>query len=122
VPIRHWRKRAVERKDLQAVTWQIELTDDLGPEQRHHVRTDGIPESGEDFFGDRRAAKHMAALEDEYLLPGAREIGGGGESVVPSADDDCVVTHCGIKAGPRAKAQGLRARQGIRDKQLLVYH
>ena len=73
---------------------QIELADDLGPQQRDDVRADGELEAGEDLFGDRRAAEHVAPLEHEHLAPRARQIGGGDQAVVAAADDDDVVIAC----------------------------
>ena len=46
VAVRHRRERAVERQDLQAVPWQIELANDLGPQQRHHIGADRVLEAG----------------------------------------------------------------------------
>ena len=76
VAVRHRRERAVERQDLEAVPRQVELADDLGPQQRDDVGADGELEAGEDLLGDRRAAEHVAALEHEHLPPGARQVGG----------------------------------------------
>ena len=70
---------------------QVEVADDLGPQQRDDVGADRELEAGEDLFGDRGAAEHVPPLEDEHLLPGPREVGGVDEAVVPAADDDDVV-------------------------------
>ena len=40
VAARHRRERAVERQDLEAVPRQVELADDLRPQQRHDVGAD----------------------------------------------------------------------------------
>ena len=72
---------------------QIELADDLGPQQRDDVRADGELEAGEHLLGDRGAAEHVPPLEHEHLPPGAREIGRVDEAVVAAADDDRVVVH-----------------------------
>ena len=72
---------------------QIELADDLGPQQRDDVRADGEAEAGKDLFRDRRAAEDMTALEDEHGSAGPGEIGSGGQTVVATADDDDVVAH-----------------------------
>ena len=118
VAVRHRRERAVERQDLEAVPRQVELADDLRPQQRHDVRADGELEAGEDLFGDRGAADHVPALEHEHLASRAREIRGSGEAVVPAADDDHVGTsshgtwHCriaGIQDCRIAGGRGLQA-------------
>ena len=91
VAVRHGREGAVEGQDLEPVPRQVQLADDLGPQQRHHVRADRELEAGEDFLGHGRAAEHVAALEHEHLLAGAGQVGGGDEAVVAAADDDRVV-------------------------------
>src|SRR5688500_3201957 len=93
VAVRHRGERAVEWKDLEAAACQIELADDLGPEQRHDVRADGKPEAGKYFFGDRGAAQYVTPFENQHLPPGARQVGRGGQPVVAAANDDRVITH-----------------------------
>ena len=90
-PMPERRERAVERQDVEAVRGQVELADDLGPQQRHDVREDREPEAREDLLGHRRAAEHVAPLEDDGLQPRAREIGGADQAVVAAADHDRVV-------------------------------
>ena len=85
------RDRPVERQDVEAVLRQLEVADDLGPQQRHDVGEDREAEAREDLLGDRRAAEHVALLEDERLEPGAGEICGADEAVVAATDDDGVV-------------------------------
>ena len=87
----HRRERAVKRQDLQAVPRQVELADDLGPQQRHDVRAHREPEAGDDLLGDCRAAEHVPPLEDEHLSARAGHVGGVHEPVVPAAEDDAVV-------------------------------
>ena len=72
---------------------QVELADDLRPQQRHDVRADREVEAGKHFFGDGGAAEHVPPLEHEHLAAGAREVGGRGQAVVAAADDDRVVAH-----------------------------
>ena len=72
VAVRHRGERAVERKNLEAVPRQIELADDLGPQQRHDGRADGEPEAGK-YLSDRGAAEHVAPFEDQHLASGARQ-------------------------------------------------
>ena len=85
------RERPVERQDVEAVARQLELADDLGPEQRDDVREDREPEAREELLGDRGAAEDVALLEDERLQPGPGQVGGADEPVVAAADDDRVV-------------------------------
>ena len=96
IAARHRRERAVERQDLETVARQIELANDLGPEQRHDVGADREAEARKDFLGHGRAAEHVPAFEDDDAAPRAREIRGVHEPVVSAADDDGVVSlwHC----------------------------
>ena len=116
IAVRHRRERAVERQQLHAVARQIELADDLRPQQRDHVRADRELEAGKDLFGDGRAAEHVPALEHEDLASRPREIGGAGQPVVPAADDDRVVAHrselCSLKPAS-SQALSPQARSNI---------
>ncbi len=87
----HGRESAVERENLEAVAWEIEIADDFRAQQRHHIRAHGELEAGENFFGAGGAAKNVAALEDENFLPGALQVGSIDETVVAAADYDYVV-------------------------------
>ena len=61
VAVRHRRERAVERQNLEAVPRQIEIADDLRPQQRHDVRADRELEAGKYFFRHGGAAERRAA-------------------------------------------------------------
>ncbi len=95
VAVRHRRERAVERQDLEAMPRQVELADDLRPQQRDHVRADRELEAREYLFRDRGAADHVPPLEHQHLAPRPRQVGGVDEPVVPAADDDHVVVRHG---------------------------
>ena len=87
----HGRERAVERQNFQAMAGQIEIANDLRPQQRDYIGAHRELESGKDFFGDGGAAEHVTALEHQNFFAGARQVSGVGEAVMASADDDCVV-------------------------------
>ena len=55
------RQRPVDRQHLQAVANEVELADDLRPQQRDDVRRDAELEAGDDLLGDRRAAQDVRA-------------------------------------------------------------
>jgi hypothetical protein len=70
---------------------KIEIANDLWAQKRNHIRADRKLKTGKNFFRDRGASKHVTALEHEDLLTSARKIRRVRETVVPSADHDCVV-------------------------------
>ena len=70
---------------------QLELSDDLGPEQRDHVRGHAEPKSREDLLGYRGPAENVAPFEHDYLQARPREVGRRHQPVVPAADHDGVV-------------------------------
>jgi hypothetical protein len=92
----HGSERAVERQYLEAVPREVEISDDVGPQQRDDVGAFGEVEAGKDLLGHGRPAEHVASLEDEHLPPCAREICRVREAVVSTADDDDVVRHGAI--------------------------
>ena len=85
------RERAVERQDVQAVLGQVQVPDDLRPQQADDVAGDREAEARDDLLGDGGAAQDVPALQDQRLEPGPRQVRGGDEAVVPSADDHRVV-------------------------------
>ena len=70
---------------------QLEVADDLGPQQADDVREDRESEAREELLGHGRATEHRALLEDEGLQTGPRQIGRADEAVVSATDDDRVV-------------------------------
>src|SRR5688500_88324 len=54
----------------EPVLWQLELLDDLRPQQRERVAEGGEPVARPQLLGDRRAADQVPALEDQRLEPG----------------------------------------------------
>ena len=91
VAVGHRREGAIQRKDFQTMTRQIEFANDLRTQERDDVRANRKLEAGKDFFRDGRAAEYVTALEHQNLLAGARKIGGVDQTVVAAANDDDVV-------------------------------
>jgi hypothetical protein len=112
VALRHRRERAVERQDLEPVAREIELADDLRPEQRDDVRAHREVKALEHFLGDGRAADDVAAFEHQDPAAGAGEVGGCGEAVVPRADDGDVVLHAECIVTSWLRASGFRKYAG----------
>jgi hypothetical protein len=112
VAIRHRGECAVEWQDLEPVSREIELADDLGTQQRHDIRADGILESRVNLFRDGSATKDMAPFQHEDLAARSCETGGIHETVVPTADDDDVVVHacCARDISSEDKNAVVRAR------------
>ena len=75
----------------QPVPIQLQVTRDPGPQQTEHDRPGGEPEAGNELLGHADSADHRAPLDDGRPMPGAGEIPGRHETVVPSPDDDGVV-------------------------------
>jgi hypothetical protein len=70
---------------------ELQVADDLRPQQRHDVAEDAEAEAWEQLLGDRCAAEHGPLLDDEGLQAGAGEVGRADQAVVAAADDDRVV-------------------------------
>ena len=68
VAVRERRQRAFEREDVQAVARQVEVADDLRPQQAHDIGKLGEPVAREDLLGDGRAANDVASLVDKKKL------------------------------------------------------
>ncbi len=78
--------------DLVAVAVELEIAQDRGRQQAHHVGEHGdLVVRAPWLFGDGRSADQRPALEHHGAFAGSREVRGGDEAVVPAADDDCVV-------------------------------
>ena len=93
---RHGLHGRLGRDHLQSVTVEREVADHLGPQHARHVGRGRDAAArrfrGVDFLGDGATAEHVAALEHERLESRAREVERGRQPVVPTADDDDVVS------------------------------
>ena len=78
------------RGPLVAAAGQVEFFNDERVEEAGEVGAGGHADAGEGFFDGAGTADAGAALNDQYTLAGAGEIGGAGETVVACADDDGV--------------------------------
>src|SRR5208282_2013702 len=91
VAARHGSESAVEWQNLKSVAGKFEVANDLGPQQRDHIRAHGKLEAGKNFVGASRAAEDVAAFEDQHFPSRFRQIGGVDEAVVASSNHDYVV-------------------------------
>ena len=90
VAVVEWGHGAFERQDLQAVARQVQVADDLRSQQAHDVREDRELEPREHLFGHRGSTEQRAPLQHQHGSPRARQVGGGDEPVVTTADHDGV--------------------------------
>ena len=65
----HRRERAVQRQNFQSVPGQIQLPDNLRPQQRNHVRTFRKKEARENLLGYRCPAQHVTAFQNDDFFP-----------------------------------------------------
>ncbi len=101
--VRKGRERGrVPGQHLEAVPLEIEIPDDLGPEQAVDVGGRGHLEAGPQLLGDAGAAQHFAALEYQHFDPGPGEVRGGDQTVVATADNDEVVGRGHARLGKKA--------------------
>ena len=110
VAVRERRESALERQDPESVLRQLEVSDDLGPKQAHHVGAHRVLEPGIDLLGDCGATEDVPPFKDQNLLPRPGEIGRGHQPVVTTPDDDRVVSaHAHL-----ATSGVLRLRSGLK--------
>ncbi len=89
--VQRGRQGAFQGQDRQAVGRQVEIADDLRPEEADDIGEDGEFKAGEDLLGDGCATHQIALFQDQCLFAGAGQVGGGHKPVVPAAYDDGVV-------------------------------
>jgi hypothetical protein len=79
----------------EAVLDQVQLVDDLGPQQAQRVGERGEREPGPQLLGDGRATDEVPLLQDESAQAGLGEVGRVRQAVVPAAHHDGVVRRRG---------------------------
>ncbi len=108
---RHRRIGGVERDRPVAEVVQPEVGDDLRLQHRDDVGGPRDPGSRPDLLGHARTAENRSPLEHDHVEPGARQIRGGGETVVPPAHDDRVVARGRWPRGGRCAGSGGAGRR-----------
>jgi hypothetical protein len=104
VAVLHRRERRGHQQRHEAVFGQLQLVDDVRPEQAQRVREGGEREPGVQLLRDRGAANELPSLQDQGLEPRLRQVRSIDQAVVAATDDDGVVGSVG----------GLRGRLGLR--------
>ena len=91
IAVFRWREGAGQRQDLQSMLGQFQITDDLRAQQAHHVRKLGELVPGK--ISSVTAAPPTICLRSSTttFLPARARYARSDQSVVPTADDDCVV-------------------------------
>ena len=108
VAVLHGGERRRHGQRHEAVPGELQVVDDLRPEEREGVRERGEPEAGAELLRDGGAADEVAPLQDQRPQAGLREIGAVDEAVVATADDDGVVRPVGARGGrPGRSLRGL---------------
>ncbi len=75
----------------EAVLGQLQVVDDVRPQQRQRIRERREPETRAQLLGDGRTADEVATLDDQRLEAGLREVGAVDQAVVAATDHDGVV-------------------------------
>ena len=117
VAVLHRGERGRHEQRHEAVLGELQVLDDLRPEERERVRERREPEAGTQLLGDGGAADEVAPLEDQGPQARLREVGAVDEAVVAAADDDGVVGPVGARrraSRSSAGAGGLLRRLGGR--------
>src|ERR1700691_2974160 len=70
---------------------KVEIANNLRAQQRNDIGTDRKLEARKYFFCARGTSKNVAAFEHQNFFPGLGEVGGVGETVMPSTNHDYVV-------------------------------
>ncbi len=104
VAVLHGSERRRHEQRHEAVLGELQVLDDLRPQEREGVRERGEPEAGTQLLGDGGATDEVSPLQDQGPQAGFREVGAVDEAVVAAADDDGVVGAVG--------ARRLRGRRG----------
>ena len=108
VAVLHRREGRRHQERHEAVLGQLELVDDVRPQQAERVREGREREARVELLGDRGATDQVAPLEDQRLEPGLGQVGAVDQAVVAATDDDRVVG----SLGARGAACGLRGFVG----------
>src|SRR2546425_326549 len=91
----------VEGMDLVAEAREVEVPDDLRPQQARGIREPRELDSGEDLLRNAGPSHDRSPFENEDFQAGLRQVRRGDEAVVAPADDDGVPCR---SHGPRSAA------------------
>ena len=103
----------------EAVLGELQVVDDVRPQQGQRIREGREPEARAQLLGDGRAADEVPAFDDQGLEAGLREVRAVDQAVVAATDDDRVVGAVGARARLRRPRRRLRAVRGRRRRRAL---
>jgi hypothetical protein len=86
------------RVDRQAALVEAHVAPDRAAQHAQHVGAAGAVEAGGELLGDAGAADDVAPLEHQRAHPRSRQVEGGDEAVVATADDDRAVPGRAVRA------------------------
>ena len=101
VAVLHGAERRGHQDGHEAVLDEVQVLDDVRPQQAEGIGEGREPEARTQLLGDGRAADEVPALEDERSQARLGEVGAVGQAVVAAADDDRVVGPIGLRGGLR---------------------
>ena len=117
VAVLHRAERRRHEDRHEAVLHELEVLDDVGPEQAQGVRERREPEARPELLGDRGAADDGPALENERPQAALRQVRRVGQPVVAAADDDRIpgpVVECRVGRRALGRRHFWRGRRHVR--------
>ena len=112
IPVR--RVGADRRRHLQAVLGEVKLANHLRSQEAHEVGGDRELVARHGRLGEGGATQNGAALEDDDLQSGLREVRRGSEAVMPTTHNDRVVPFCHCSSQSRPESLGCGCGQWYR--------
>ena len=104
VPVR--RIGTNRRRHLQAVLGKVELANHLWAKEAHQVGGNRELVARHGRLGEGGATQNGAALEDDDLQSGLREVRRASEAVMPTAHNDRVIPFCHCSSQPCPESLG----------------
>ena len=96
-------EQVVRRQHLEAEPVQLQLGDDTGMQQAHHVGKPRCTKAGREFLGHCGAAEDGTTLQHQHLESRLGEVSSADKAVMSAADDQRVVA-CGHAVPPANRA------------------
>ena len=98
------REQGRHQQRHEPVLRQLQVVDDVRPQEAERVREGREPEARAELLGDRRPTDEVAPLDDQRLEAGLGQVGAVDEAVVAATDHDRVVGPVGPRVARRRTA------------------